>query len=724
VTDSEGYQLTFAYDALDRLTRVTYPDGTFERLRYNRLNPVQFTDRQKRTTRVRYDALRRPVSITDPLDRITQLRWCDCGSLAQLIDAAGNVTTWEHDLQGRVIAKALADGATTRYVYAPASGRLQRMIDPKGQITTYTYTTDDNIRRIAFKNADVDTAPITFTYDPDYDRLIRVKDGIGTTHYAYHPVGERGALQVASITGQLPGSQVDYAYDELGRVVRRSINGVPTVVTYDALGRASRLRNALGTFRLIYVGATERVQSIAYPNGQETVLSYFGVLGDQRLRRLRHQRPDGRVLSQFDYTYETTGEIHTQRRYQPGLEPARTTYTYQYDAARQLLAAVLEDRTDATVKTYAYDYDAAGNRIGEDVGASHRSASFNTVNQLVSLQRGKKTWDFTYDANGNLLSDGVRTFEWDARDRLTAIVSGNRRSEFSYDGFDRRVRIVEERKGAVVSDVWLLWCGTAICAQRIVDTGTSALQKRFFSFGETDDERVYFYTRDYLGSIRQMTDTAGAVVTSYDYDPYGRTIASNGEATASFGYANYYVHAPSQLYLTQYRAYDPTQGRWLSRDPVVEDRGTNLYRFVHNDPINLIDLQGLSPDTVQGYAVDQVKDYVIDKNIKSVQQKNPGVGKRLEQVKRLQDPLKEPRDYAIDRTLTRGRAQVTKCMPELVRKADEAKGAIGKTIDKAIQDFKNDPSTMPLLHKYQEMEDLLKEPGRQFADYLNRLGVR
>ena len=89
------------------------------------------------------------------------------------------------------------------------------------------------------------------------------------------------------------------------------------------------------------------------------MLSYFGVLGDHRLRRLRHQSPDGKVLSQFDYTYKKTGEIQTQKRYQPELEPARTTYTYRYDAASQLLAATLEDRTGATVKTYGYDYDAA-----------------------------------------------------------------------------------------------------------------------------------------------------------------------------------------------------------------------------------------------------------------------------------------------------------------------------------------------------------------------------
>ena len=225
---------------------------------------------------------------------------------------------------------------------------------------------------------------------------------------------------------------------------------------------------------------------MVYPNDQQTRLRYFGALGDRRVRQIRHQGPDGNVLSQFDYTYKKDGAIQTQGHYQSELRPARTTYTYRYDAASQLTAAVLEDRTGAILKTYGYDYDKAGNRRGEDVGASHRSASFNNVNQLVSLQQGGETQEFTYDANGNLLSDGARTFEWDARDRLIAVVSGNHRSGFSYDGFDRRVRMVEQKNGVVVSDVWLLWCGADICEQRDVDEGTSSHQKQFFSFGETD----------------------------------------------------------------------------------------------------------------------------------------------------------------------------------------------------------------------------------------------
>ena len=67
-----------------------------------------------------------------------------------------------------------------------------------------------------------------------------------------------------------------------------------------------------------------------------------------------------------------------------------------------------------------------------------------------------------YDANGNLLSDGLRTFEWDAENRLTAIGIGTRRSEFTYDGFGRRVLITERDQGQVTSSRRYIWAADQI----------------------------------------------------------------------------------------------------------------------------------------------------------------------------------------------------------------------------------------------------------------------
>jgi RHS repeat-associated protein len=76
-------------------------------------------------------------------------------------------------------------------------------------------------------------------------------------------------------------------------------------------------------------------------------------------------------------------------------------------------------------------------------------------------------------------------------------------------------------------------------------------------------------------------------------DPYGRTTLVSGTNLSDFQYAGYYTHQPSGLNLTLYRAYDPTVGRWLSRDPIGEDGGINLYGYVSNDPIYWTDPLGL-----------------------------------------------------------------------------------------------------------------------------------
>ena len=86
------------------------------------------------------------------------------------------------------------------------------------------------------------------------------------------------------------------------------------------------------------------------------------------------------------------------------------------------------------------------------------------------------------DANGNLSSDGTRTFAWDARNQLVAVSVGTHRSEFSCDGDQCRVRIIGKENGVVQSDTQVLWCETAICEERAADGAT--VTRRAFGLGE------------------------------------------------------------------------------------------------------------------------------------------------------------------------------------------------------------------------------------------------
>ena len=269
----------------------------------------------------------------------------------------------------------------------------------------------------------------------------------------------------------------------------------------------------------------------------------------------------------------------------PGGVP--TTFQFYYDSDTQLIGATLAGADGSNVASYGYAYDPVGNRTAEQINGNLNPATFNNLNQIGP--------PFTYDADGSVLGDGARTLEWDAEDRLTAVSTGTHRSEFTYDGMSRRTRIVEKESGIVMNDKRLIWCGSSICEERDAVAG---LTKRFFRNGETQTANgattAYFYTRDKLASVREMTDSSGNVVASYDYDPWGRANKLSGSTIdAAFGYAGYYVHAPSGLYLTQYRAYDPNFGRWVSRDPIGEAGGVNLYAYADNDPVNVTDPLGL-----------------------------------------------------------------------------------------------------------------------------------
>ncbi|MEI9999728.1 MAG: hypothetical protein WDO13_11505 [Verrucomicrobiota bacterium] len=194
VTDSEGYTLTNAYDNLDRLTSTTYPDGTSDQTLYDNgstpLDVAHTIDRQGRKTYNFYDPIRELIRTVDPLGRKTLYGWCTCGGLATLTDANGNVTTWNHDLQGRVTSKVYADGSQITYAFEVTTSRLHSMTDARGNAATYAYNVDNTLASTSYSpGSGVAATPnVSFSYDPVYNRVTSMTDGTGTTSYTYNPI--------------------------------------------------------------------------------------------------------------------------------------------------------------------------------------------------------------------------------------------------------------------------------------------------------------------------------------------------------------------------------------------------------------------------------------------------------------------------------------------------------------------------------------------------------
>jgi len=198
----------------------------------------------------------------------------------------------------------------------------------------------------------------------------------------------------------------------------------------------------------------------------------------------------------------------------------------------------------------------------------------------------------THDANGNMTSDGTNSYLWDAENRLIKITypGTNNYSDFTYDGLGHWVKFVETINGSVNSTKQFIWAGDQLVEYR---NGTSGMAARYYSQGQTVSGTKYFYNKDHLGSIRTVTNTSGSTVAQYAYDNYGQATRISGTFNSDLQYAGYYFHPASSLNLTVNRAYNPSLGRWINRDPIGESGGINLYGYVDNDPINFSDALGL-----------------------------------------------------------------------------------------------------------------------------------
>ena len=590
-TDESGYTLKFDYDDLDRLTKITFPDGTFDEFTYTRLDHTMIRDRAGRQTILEYNNIRQMTKRTDPLNRATLFQWCKCGALKSLTDPMGRTTTWRHDIQGRVKCKEYADGSRGIYRYENTISRLSQRIDEKLQVTQYDYNRDDTLSRITYNNAVVATPPVAFTYDANYSRLQSMTDGTGTTLYGYNPVTDPpslGAGRLASVDGPLLDDTIGlirrarvrykmtFSYDELGRRVSTAINGVASTLKFDAAGRLKHATNALGEFDYTYDGNSFRKASQSYPNGQTAEFRYAGTLQDLHLQTITNKL-GMTPISKFIYVHDIpTRQIASWTQQ----TDADRVSIYHYDLVDQLTAVSVSEGGNV-VRTFGYSYDPASNRLTERVDTTTRQFSYNALNELTSIEG-----DAAPDAN----------YQWDAEHRLISVTSGNQNTELTYDGLGRRVGIRFLVNGVEVTNRRFVWCDNEICEER---THAGIVSKRFFLQGMKVESGAkagaYFYSHDHLGSIRELTDNVGNIRARYSYDPVGRRTLLAGDLEANFGFAGMFWVDDSSLSLTLFRAYDPSIGRWLSRDPLRGAeffQGPNLYAYVNNDPVNVTDPTG------------------------------------------------------------------------------------------------------------------------------------
>jgi len=656
VTTSDGYVVEFAYDALNRLISKTYPDSTTETFTYERLDLTQVKDRLGRITRHFYDGFGRRIATRDPAGRTLSYVWCKCGVLDALVDAKGNRTTWERDINGRVTREIRADGSTdTAYTY-DAAGRLSTVTDPMDQVTTYTYNVDNSLASTGFTNETIATPDISHTYDTYYPRPATMVDGNGTTTYNYVAAGTNGAGAVASVDGPFSNDTINYTYDELGRVATRMLNSTGTEITYDALGRLSQLEFPIGTFDYTYVGQTGRRASVTYPNSQTTEYSYFDDEHDFRLQTIHHKNPSAATLSKFDYTYDAVGNILTWRQERSG--SAAKIYTFTHDLVDQLTSAVLTDTsTPATIlKRQAWSYDEAGNRTVDQTDDAVFATTHDSMNRLQSRAPGGpivfsgslneaatvtidgktaevdssnnfrgtatlsgatttvtlkakdysgnettkqyevdasgSTTSYAHDANGNLTSDGTKTYVWNALNQLVEVKEGT--TTLATFEYDGGGRRTEKVAAGLTHQY--IYDAEDIVEERITGSSSDTIR---YHHGVGIDEPLA-RTNGSSVTTYYLADHLGSVVqetnasgaVALEREYDAWGVATQGASASGYAFTGREWDAETGLAFYRARYYSPLAGRFLSDDSAGLIDGPNLSSYVRNRPTGAVDPTG------------------------------------------------------------------------------------------------------------------------------------
>jgi RHS repeat-associated protein len=266
-------------------------------------------------------------------------------------------------------------------------------------------------------------------------------------------------------------------------------------------------------------------------------------------------------------------------------------YAYTYDSAGHLTSV-----TKNGIAT-SYTYDGNGNIIVVSGAGGAINAIYDAQDRLV--QYGSAA--YSYGPNGDLRTKVVAgqttTYHYDTAGALTGVTLPNGTAlSYLLDGKDRRI-------GKYVNGVLTQGFVYLDDLKPIAEVdGSNGIVARFFyaTRDNVPDYMVrggatYRLILDHRGSPRLVVNVAtGQIAQRIDYDEFGNVLNDTNPGFQPFGFAGGLLDRDTQLVRFGARDYDPTTGRWTSKDPLVfAANDTNLYGYVQSDPVNRIDPAGL-----------------------------------------------------------------------------------------------------------------------------------
>ena len=365
------------------------------------------------------------------------------------------------------------------------------------------------------------------------------------------------------------GASVGYTYDDLNRLSTVVDNRLPgnntTTYTYDP---ASNLA------------------TVNYANGVQSVMTYDAL-----------NRITGLATQNTGYVYQrgATGTLTS------ATELSGRTLNWTYDGIYRLTNETISSDPSNNNGTSSYSLDPVGNRLAESTtlpDMSSGSFGYNADDEVNTE---------TYDANGNKLSTGGKTFAYDAENHLTSMNSGA--VTIIYDGDGNRV---SKTVGGVTTQ-YLVDDMTPTGYAQVVEELVGGAVARQYTYGlqRISENQVIsnvwtpsFYGYDGGGNVRSLTNTAGAITDEYEYDAYGNAFTKAGSTPNVYLYRGEQYDSDLGLYYLRARYYNPATGRFMSLDPEdgnpINPATLHKYIYAGSNPIKYVDPTGRD---LFGYAI-------------------------------------------------------------------------------------------------------------------------
>ena len=560
-TSATAYLETdYAYDANGNRTTVTDPLG--------------------HTTTTAYDERNKAYQVTDPLSHTVKYDFDGNGNTNKLTDELSHITTYAFDGLDRLEQKTFPDSSYQTWKF-DAVGNVTGLRTTAGNTITQTYDTRNCMLTQVYG-----TSTITNTYDL-MNRLHTATEGGAALTYAYDHLGRN-----TSFTDQA-GHTSTYSYDLVGN---RTSTAYPTGVTvnraHDASNRVTTLKDGGSTTQATYsYDILDRPTSLALANST-TVTYTFDLVN--RLTNVQNTLASGN--RNYSYVYNSAG-LRTSET-----EP-RGTLGYGYDNRNELTS--ITEPTGSPFAGQSFGYDAGFNRASWTLGSTTTNYTVNNLNQYATVSGSTAP---TWNGDGGMASFAGNTYSYDALGRLTKVSNSIGIYVFSYDPLGRRVKKVDENpSGGVLSTYSYHYDGSEIAVEYQPSTtwtyylGLGIDQPVMRISGTT---KQWYYASS-LGSISAVADNSGNLLEAYEYNAQGQFQVTNASGTVQMGtqignsilYTGRSYDAETGNYFYRARYYNPTLGRFISRDPLSGaefSQGTNLYAYCGNNYLNLTDPTGKS----------------------------------------------------------------------------------------------------------------------------------